>query len=146
MSQAPGLGGSLVVPGQTLDFYNALEKNAGGPAKVQEFARLFFAPGVMHCGGGPGPGSFNSANAGTRNPASSGPQDDLFAAMAHWVEDGVAPAQGAARAPWHRVICGWPAPGHHVGYRRPATAIVAPPATAVAEWRPWPPGSQASTS
>jgi hypothetical protein len=82
-----------VAPGQTIAFYNGLSNQFGGTAKVQDFARLFMAPGVMHCGGGPGPGAFNSANGGTRNPPSGTPQDDLFAAITHWVEDGVAPAQ-----------------------------------------------------
>jgi feruloyl esterase len=58
--------------------------------------RLFMAPGVMHCGGGDGPSAFNSANGGARRPPSDKPEEDLFAATIHWVEDGVAPTQVVA--------------------------------------------------
>ena len=46
---------------------------------------------MMHCGGGPGPNAFNSANGGQRKPPSDTPRDDMFTAMTHWVEDGAAP-------------------------------------------------------
>lgn len=41
---------------------------------VQPFARLFLAPGMGHCGGGPGPDNF-----------------DALAALEKWVEEGAAP-------------------------------------------------------
>lgn len=46
----------------------------GGPAKTSEFIRLFMAPGIGHCGGGPG-------------PAPGGQLEALL----KWVEDGQAP-------------------------------------------------------
>jgi feruloyl esterase len=55
---------------------------------VGDFARLFMAPGVMHCGGGPGPGAFNSAYGGA---PSDSPSQDLFSALVAWVERGRAP-------------------------------------------------------
>lgn len=88
-----GWADTLVAPGQTIAFYNRLGKKFGGTTKAQDFARLFMAPGVMHCGGGSGPSAFNGANGGARKPPSDTPRDDLFTAMTHWVEDGVAPAQ-----------------------------------------------------
>jgi feruloyl esterase len=42
--------------------------------KTQNFARLFMAPGMQHCGGGPGPNTF-----------------DALGAISQWVEQGVAP-------------------------------------------------------
>ncbi len=90
-----GWADTLVAPAQTLAFYSKLGKQFGGTNKEQEFARLFMAPGVMHCGGGDGPSAFNSANGGTR-VTSGKPEEDLFAAMIHWVEDGVAPTQVVA--------------------------------------------------
>jgi hypothetical protein len=84
---------TLVAPRQTLDFYDRLQKSSGAPGRVQDFARLFMAPGVMHCGGGPGPAAFDAAIGEPFRPPSDSPREDLFAAMAHWVEDGVAPAQ-----------------------------------------------------
>lgn len=90
-----GWADTLVAPAQTLAFYSKLGKQFG-ESNQDEFVRLFMAPGVMHCGGGDGPSAFNSANGGTRNPLSDKPEDDLFAAMIHWVEDGVAPARVVA--------------------------------------------------
>jgi feruloyl esterase len=89
-----GWADTLVTPVQTLDFYNKLGKEFGGIDKEQQFARLFFAPGVMHCGGGDGPNAFNSA-VGLK-PPSDKPGEDLFAATVHWVEEGVAPSQVVA--------------------------------------------------
>jgi feruloyl esterase len=91
-----GWADTLVAPAQTLVFYNKLGKQFGGTNKEQEFVRLFMAPGMMHCGGGDGPSAFNSANGGARKPPSDKPEEDLFAAMIHWVEDGVAPTQVVA--------------------------------------------------
>jgi hypothetical protein len=88
-----GLADTLVAPGQTLDFYNGLGRKFGGTAQVRDFARLFLAPGMMHCGGGQGPSAFNSANGGQRKPPSNTARDDMFTAMTHWVEEGVAPTQ-----------------------------------------------------
>jgi len=58
--------------------------------KVQQFYRLFMAPGMGHCGGGPGPNVFGGAN----NPGGpADPQHNVLLALQHWVEDGVAPEQ-----------------------------------------------------
>jgi feruloyl esterase len=88
-----GWADTLVAPGQTIDFYHRLGEKFGGSVKQQDFVRLFMAPGVMHCGGGPGPNAFDAANGGARRPPSETARDDLFAAMTHWVEEGVAPTQ-----------------------------------------------------
>lgn len=87
-----GLADTLVAPGQTIDFYRKQQKSFGA-SKLPEFARLFLAPGVMHCGGGLGPNAFNSANGAARRPPSSAPDSDIFSSLVHWVEDGVAPTR-----------------------------------------------------
>ena len=51
----------------------ALSAN-GGQRQVNQFARLFMAPGVGHCGGGDGPSPVGS-----------------FEALVNWVEKGIAP-------------------------------------------------------
>ncbi|MBS0297366.1 MAG: tannase/feruloyl esterase family alpha/beta hydrolase [Proteobacteria bacterium] len=109
-----GWADPLVSPAQTLDFYKRLSRKAGGTAKAQRFARLFFAPGMMHCGGGPGPGDFNSAAGG--HPPSPTAGDDLFFALSRWVEDGEAPRRVIAT----RYADGLPAKG--VAMRRPLCA------------------------
>jgi TonB family protein len=56
-----------------------------GSAKTDSFMRLFMAPGVQHCGGGPGADSF-----GEFAPAGDA-QHDLYLALEQWVEKGAAP-------------------------------------------------------
>ena len=111
-----GWADTLVAPAQTLAFYEKLEKKFGGAKKVQEFARLFMAPGVMHCGGGDGPSAFNSTGGGLSKPPSDKPEEDIFAATIHWVEDGVAPAQVVAT----KYVDGTPAKG--IALKRPLCA------------------------
>src|SRR5208283_1780963 len=91
-----GWADTLVAPEQTLTFYETLGKKFGGIQKEQEFARLFMAPGVMHCGGGDGPSAFNSTGGGASKPPSVSPEEDVFASMTRWVEDGVAPEKVVA--------------------------------------------------
>jgi len=57
---------------------------------TQDFYRLFVAPGMGHCTGGPGPNAFG----GLAQPAvPQDPQHDIFSALEQWVEHGVAPSQ-----------------------------------------------------
>lgn len=110
-----GWADPIVPQGQTLAFYSKLEKQFG--AKTRNFARLFMAPGVAHCGGGQGPAAFNSALGGPPPPdANAG--DDIFYALTDWVENGAAPARILAtkyvdNAPakgiaMQRPLCPWP--------------------------------------
>ena len=70
-----GFADQLIVPGGSIDYYNAVTKEMGGGYKrTEKFARLFMAPGVGHCGGGNGPQ----------------PQG-LFNAVVNWVEHAQAP-------------------------------------------------------
>ena len=56
----------------TIDYYERLE---AGDAAVHDYARLFMLPGVLHCGGGPGPDSV-----------------DWLTAIEDWVERETPPA------------------------------------------------------
>jgi len=69
-----GQADQLIYPGGSIDYYARVAKQMGGAAAVAEFFRLFLAPGVAHCGGGPG-------------PAPTG----QLAALIDWVEHGKAP-------------------------------------------------------
>ena len=116
-----GLADPLVPPGQTLDFYRKQEKEFGA-AQTASFARLFFAPGVMHCGGGDGPNVFNGT---ARRPPGIGPDQDIFSAMTHWVEDGAAPSRIVATKyiednpakgiALQRPLCPWPQKAWYTG-------------------------------
>jgi hypothetical protein len=84
---------------------------------ADRFVRLFLAPGMLHCGGGPGPNSFGQSLP-QATPLSNAPQHDILSALERWVEDGVPPerivaakyvndqpAQGVQRT---RPLCAYP--------------------------------------
>ena len=86
-----GWADPLVPPVETVDFYKALSRQFGG--KEQDFARLFMGPGYGHCGGLGGPDRFDSTSYHAMQPPTVDATHDMFTALTHWVEDGVAPAQ-----------------------------------------------------
>ena len=85
-----GWADPLIPPQSSINYFNALVGNhgrsgfqqvsfgqgQGNPAlqRTQSYARLFMAPGVFHCAGGPGPNVF-----------------DALTPLVNWVEGGVAP-------------------------------------------------------
>ncbi len=50
-----GQADQLITPLSSIDYYTRVQQKMGGAEKTAEFARLFLAPGVAHCAGGPGP-------------------------------------------------------------------------------------------
>ena len=64
----------VVPPQDTAAYYEAVAKVMGGNDAIKPFFRLFMAPGMGHCGGGPGPNQF-----------------DALVALEAWVEQGTAP-------------------------------------------------------
>jgi feruloyl esterase len=112
-----GLADTLVPPGQSVDFFARHAAQMGGSAKLGENARLFMAPGMMHCGGGTGPDAFNSTLGIPPRPPSGDPQHDLFSALIAWAEEGEAPDRITAtrfsqeypgRIDMQRPLCPWP--------------------------------------
>ncbi len=69
-----GWSDQLIYPEGTIDYFQRVQKQMGGPDNTAKFARLFLAPGVGHCGGGTGPAP-----------------DGQFDAVVKWVEEGKAP-------------------------------------------------------
>jgi len=69
-----------------------------------QFSRLFMAPGVQHCGGGPGPNNF-----------------DMLAPLENWVELGVAPDRIIAShitgnvVDRTRPLCAYPREAKYIG-------------------------------
>jgi feruloyl esterase len=59
-----------------IKYYEEVTAAMGGPLETQKFFRLFMAPGMGHCNGGPGPNTL-----------------DALSALETWVEKGVAPEQ-----------------------------------------------------
>ena len=70
---AHGWNDQLVPPLNTINYYKSVQKAMGGKVAA-EFVRLFMAPGMLHCGGGPGPNTF-----------------DAVGALESWVERGKTP-------------------------------------------------------
>jgi feruloyl esterase len=64
----------VVPPQDTVAYYEGVTKAMGGLDKTRDFYRLFMAPGMGHCAGGPGPNTF-----------------DALGALEQWVEKGAAP-------------------------------------------------------
>lgn len=69
-----GWADSNVPPEDGVRYYEAAERAMGGPSQTTDFFRLFMVPGMGHCGGGPGPNTF-----------------DAVGALDQWVERGKAP-------------------------------------------------------
>jgi feruloyl esterase len=69
-----GWSDPVVPPQDTVAYYEGVAKLMGGIEKTRDFYRFFIAPGMGHCGGGPGPNQF-----------------DHLTALEQWVEKGVAP-------------------------------------------------------
>jgi len=75
----------------SINYYSSVAEKAGGIGNIESFYRLFLGTGMRHCGTGPGP----NAVGGTfgLQPPSRDAEHDVVSALAHWVEDGVAPSQ-----------------------------------------------------
>jgi feruloyl esterase len=58
----------------SVNYYKSVVATMGGADKTEDFVRLFMIPGMFHCGGGPGPNSFNKLRV-----------------LEQWVENGSAP-------------------------------------------------------
>jgi feruloyl esterase len=67
----------------TIHYYNDVQKTMGADAS-EKFVRLYMAPGMQHCLGGPGPNAFGQLGL----PASG---EGAREALEHWVENGTAP-------------------------------------------------------
>jgi feruloyl esterase len=66
---------------ESIDYYQRLTRNNGGPEATSTWARLFLVPGMNHCAGGPATDSF-----------------DGLAAIVDWVEKRAAPSRIEASA------------------------------------------------
>ena len=53
---------TAISPGNTINYYESVLKSMGGKSsgkQLDDFVRLYMAPGMQHCGGGPGPNQIN---------------------------------------------------------------------------------------
>ena len=104
LSRFAARGGKLVIyhgwndpaisPWNSVNYVTAVRKTAG-PAKADSMLRLFMAPGVEHCLGGPGPSYFGQLGL----PAAGGKGTGALDLLQAWVEGGAAPQMVLAAAP-----------------------------------------------
>jgi feruloyl esterase len=69
-----GWSDPILAPLGTVNYYQSVVTTMGGAEKTASFARLFMMPGMGHCGGGPGPDTF-----------------DKVGVLEQWVEHNTAP-------------------------------------------------------
>jgi len=81
-----GWNDAALPPMNTINYFQSVVARLG-QRQANGFMRLYMAPGMQHCAGGPGPDNFGQIV--TR--AQSDPQHDLTLALERWVEQGVAP-------------------------------------------------------
>jgi len=98
-----GWGDMNVAPKSTVAYYENVVKTVG-QKQVDESVRLFFAPGMAHCGGGEGPNVF-----------------DALTPLEQWREQGKAPASILAthstsgKVDRARPLCPYPQIAHYKG-------------------------------
>lgn len=111
--------------GPTIDYYAALARAHGGFDALSRSVRLFMAPGVYHCAGGPGADQVGGSGHRT---APGDPSRDMLWALIDWVEQGRAPnALTAAkvvdqRDVFTRKLCPFPQMAYYDGVHPPDQA------------------------
>ncbi len=73
-----------------VDYWRGLRR--ADDRDVNDYARLFMAPGMWHCDGGPGANVFGAQDQ-LPPPKPGDPTDDALAALTDWVENGIAPTR-----------------------------------------------------
>jgi hypothetical protein len=77
-----------ISPLNSVDYYQGVVATMGRNSSAA-FVRLYMAPGMQHCGGGPGPDSFGEDGP---SPMAKDAHHSAQLAIEQWVEKGVAPA------------------------------------------------------
>jgi feruloyl esterase len=105
-----GWADNVVSPISSLNYYKRVQEVIGEKG-TGEFLRIFLAPGMYHCGGGPGPNEF-----------------DMLSAIEDWVEKGKAPDRVVAshktegKVDRTRPLCPYPQTASYTGSGSPDDA------------------------
>jgi Tannase and feruloyl esterase len=83
-----GWNDPAIPPVNTINYFASVLAQMGG-RDTESFVRLFMAPGMAHCGGGPGPNVFGQGGSGIADD----PDHNIYRALEQWVEHGNAPAR-----------------------------------------------------
>ena len=81
-----GWSDAVISPLNSINYYESVMQQMGKP-DADSFLRLYMAPGMQHCVGGPGPDVFGENGVSISND----PQHDIYLALEQWVEKGTAP-------------------------------------------------------
>ncbi len=104
-----GLSDPAFSPLDTLGYYEKMAGANGGDAQVRAWSRIFFVPGMNHCGGGPSLDRF-----------------DALGAVVNWVEKGQPPdaivATGSHFPGASRPLCAYPKHAQYKGSGDPQDA------------------------
>lgn len=122
-----GWNDSTVPPWSTIEYFEQVRATMG-EAKTRATVRLFMAPGMEHCGGGPGPNFF-----GTFLEGKADPETNLSTALQRWVEEGIAPERiiatkrrddenPSSEVVRSRPLCAWPLVARYRGQGSTDTA------------------------
>ena len=117
-----GYDDPLIPSAVAIDYWTAVF--AANPVGIDRYLRLFMAPGVEHCDGGPGANSFG-ATSQPLPPRPLDPRDDALGALLNWVENGVAPRRivatkyagdnPASGVAFQRPLCAYPEHAAYLG-------------------------------
>ena len=115
-----GWNDPAISPWNSIAYYGSVQK-AMSPPVAASFVRLYMAPGMEHCAGGPGPSAFGQLGI----PTTGGPKFGVFDALVDWVEKDVpagqvvatkyATGEGAPKVVMTRPLCPYPAIAHYKG-------------------------------
>jgi feruloyl esterase len=119
----------------TIDYYESIIKKMG-QEDVDSFVRLYMAPGVQHCAGGPGPDSFGAVLTPMSEVAAydlkfDDPQHSVYASLEQWVEKATPPSiiiaskfegQDRTHAKMTRPLCPYPQAAKYKGSGDPNNA------------------------
>jgi hypothetical protein len=131
LSKYAARGGKLIIyhgwndpaisPWNTIHYYDSVQKQMG-TEKASSVVRLYMAPGVEHCAGGPGPSFFGQLGLPTTGAAKYG----IFDSLVDWVEKSTPPesivatkyapgADGANKVAMTRPLCPYPQVAKYTG-------------------------------
>jgi hypothetical protein len=113
-----GWADAAVTPLGTIQYYQSIRQKMGAES-AQRFVRLFMAPGMMHCGGGPGPNSFDAvASVAQWREENRAPETIIAARYAVPTTAGVSPGEPLSTRP----LCAYPKVAHWSGKGSPDEA------------------------
>ena len=113
-----GWNDSAIPALNSVNYFDSVQRKMGVKS-TDSFLRLYMVPGMLHCGGGPGPSQFGGMGDFTKADASG----NMRLSLEQWTEGGAAPgviiASKRAPADWHvtmtRPLCPYPQAAKYKG-------------------------------